>query len=162
MSATEVNTKKVTGRRKLRFESYDEVLTDVERLAAGEIRSLGNWSFGQILKHLAVAVDSMIDGGPFNMPAPVKFLMNLIMKKRMLTRTLSPGFNLPKSAQALVPYDTSVEEGLELFRVAIDRLKNETIRAPHGAFGVLSPSEWDQFQLRHCEMHLSFVVPANE
>lgn len=161
MSAVVVNTKIVTGRRKLRFESYEEVLTDVEHLAAGEVRLLGNWSFGQILKHLAVAVDSMIDGGPFNMPAPVKFLMNLMMKKRMLTRSLSPGFKLPKSAQALVPDETSVEEGLELLRVAIDRLHKETKRAPHGAFGVLSPLEWDQFQLRHCEMHLSFVVPAN-
>ena len=77
MSAVVVNTKIVTGRRKLRFESYEEVLTDVEHLAAGEVRLLGNWSFGQILKHLALAVDSMIDGGPFNLPAPVKFLMNL-------------------------------------------------------------------------------------
>jgi hypothetical protein len=161
MSAIVVNTKKVTGRRKLRFENYEEVLTDVEQLAAGEVRSLGNWSFGQILKHLAVAVDSMIDGGPFNLPAPVKFIMNLLMKKRMLTRRLSPGFKLPKSAQALVPDETSVEEGIELLRVAIDRLHKETKRAPHGAFGVLSPVEWDQFQLRHCEMHLSFVVPAN-
>ena len=153
--------RKVTGRRKLRFESYEEVLTDVEQLAAGEVQSLGNWSFGQILKHLAVAVDSMIDGGPFNMPAPMKFIMNLMMKKRMLTRGLSPGFNLPKYAQALVPDETSVEEGLELLRVAIDRLHKEKKRAPHGAFGVLSPLEWDQFQLRHCEMHLSFVEPAN-
>ena len=34
MSAAVVNTKKVTGRRQLRFESYEEVLTDVEQLAA--------------------------------------------------------------------------------------------------------------------------------
>jgi len=161
MIAVLVNTKKVTGRRKLRFESYKELLSDVEQLAAAEVQTLGNWSFGQILKHLAVAVDSMIDGGPFSLPVPVRFLMNFMMKKRMLTRTLSPGFKLPKSARALVPDEISVEEGLGLLRAAIDRLDKETKRAPHGAFGELSPLEWDQFQLRHCEMHLSFVVPVD-
>ncbi len=162
MSSTDINTRQVTGRRTLRYESYEEALADVEKLAAGEVRTLGNWSFGQILRHLAVAVDTMIDGGPFNMPAPVKFFMRLLMKKRMLTQTLSPGFKLPKSAASLVPQETSVEESLELFRAAVERAKTETRRAPHGGFGVMGPGEWDQFQLRHFEMHLSFVVPVNQ
>ena len=26
----------------------------------------------------------------------------------------------------------------------------------------MAPGEWDEFQLRHCEMHLSFVAPPDK
>lgn len=162
MSAAEVNTKSVTGRRKVHYDTFDDALADAERLAAGNVQTLGNWSYGQILKHLAMAIDTMIDGAPFGLPAPVQFVMRLLMKKKMLTRTLSPGFKLPKKAQRLLPAETSTEEGMELLRAAIERVKSETKRAPHPGFGVMGPGEWDEFQLRHFEMHMSFVVPAEE
>ena len=61
-----VNTKTVTGRRELRYDNYDELLADAERLAGKEVRTLGNWSYGQILRHLARSIDAMIDGAPFH------------------------------------------------------------------------------------------------
>lgn len=162
MSAATINTKGVTGRREVHYDTFDDALADAERLASGEVQTQGNWSYGQILRHLAVAVDTMIDGAPFKLPLPIQFVMRLIMKKRMLTKPLSPGFKLPKKAAMLVPEETSVEEGMELFRAAIQRVKTETERAPHPGFGVMGPGEWDQFQLRHFEMHMSFVRPAGE
>ena len=162
MSNAEVNTKTAVGRRKPHYDNFEDALADAERLASMEVRTLGNWSFGQILKHMSVAVDMMIDGGPFKFPKPVQFILRLLMKKKMLTQTLSPGFKLPKSANALLPVETSVADGLKLFRTAVQRAATETKRAPHGAFGVMGTGEWDQFQLRHLEMHMSFVVPTNE
>src|SRR5205807_8480410 len=53
---------KVTGRRRLHFESLDEVLAEAERRAAGRYRRLGHWTLGQILMHLALAGDKSIDG----------------------------------------------------------------------------------------------------
>jgi hypothetical protein len=50
-----VNTKSVTQRREVTFTSYDDLLTDAMQLAAGEVITVRNWSFGQILKHLATA-----------------------------------------------------------------------------------------------------------
>ncbi len=161
MSTAEINTKNVKGRRRVHYDTYDDALADAEQLASGEVRTLGNWSYGQILRHLAMAVDTMIDGAPFRIPKPVQFMMRLLMKKRMLRETLSPGFRLPKRASALVPPDTSVEEGLQMLRTAIERLSTESKRAPHAGFGVMTPEEWDQFQLRHFEMHMSFVLPAD-
>lgn len=160
MSSPEpINTKNVTGRRELHFNNFDELLADVEQLAAGEVRTLGNWSFAQVLLHLARALDSAIDGAPFSFPAPIQWLMSLLMKKRFLTKPMTPGFKLPAKAGRLIPEESSLAEALEVFRTAIERSKNETNRARHGGFGKLTREESDQFHLRHAEMHLSFMVP---
>ena len=87
--------------------------------------------------------------------------MRLVMKKRFLSGTLSPGFKLPKNAGRLIPEETSVEEGLAEFQTAINRAKSESKRAPHGGFGKIPDDECDQFQLRHAELHMSFVVPQD-
>ena len=75
-----VETKKVRGRRKVRYESLDEFLTDAERHAQGDVRAIGNWSAGQIYEHLARAFDGSIDGVGFMMPAPVRWVMSLLFK----------------------------------------------------------------------------------
>lgn len=155
-----VDTRKVTGRRTLRYNTFDELLADAERLAASDTRTLGNWSLGQILQHLAKSLDMMIDGPPFLLPAPLRLFMRVFMKKKMLSATLSPGFKLPKRAGRYLPGSTTTEEGLRLLRAAVQRVKGTAQRGPHPAFGKMGPGEWDEFQLRHCEMHMSFVVPA--
>lgn len=155
-----VNTAKVTGRRELRFASLDEVLADAERLVKGPSKTLGNWSLGQILKHLAAAMDMAVDGLSAKPPWIMRQAARL-MKNRMLNKGLSPGFQLPRSmAKTLVVDDgTTPEEGLAALRTAIDRYKSAGELKPHPAFGPLSRTEWDKLHLRHSELHLSFVVP---
>ncbi|MEZ6102197.1 MAG: DUF1569 domain-containing protein [Pirellulaceae bacterium] len=155
-----VDTKKVTGRRTLRFESFDEVLTDAEKMADLDGATIGNWSKGQIYKHLAKSLDMMIDGPPFVVPLPMRLAFRLLMMKRMLTHTLTPGFKLPKRAAHMVPDATSTEEGLAMLRNAVARVNGTSQRGLHPGFGKISQQQWDAFQLRHCEMHLSFIVPS--
>ena len=150
-----VNTKKVDGRRELRYESYGDLLDDAERLAATPHRTLGNWSLGQILLHTAQAIDSSIDGAGFALPAPLRLVMTLLMKRRFLSRSLPAGF---KTSPEFIPGETPAEEGLAALRRAIDRQATTTERANHPAFGRISQKEWDDFNLRHAEMHMSFVV----
>lgn len=38
--------------------------------------------------------------------------------------------------------------------------KSDPSRALHPWFDELSTGEWDQFNLRHAELHMSFVHPA--
>ncbi len=59
----------------------------------------------------------------------------------------------------MIPGPTSTKEGLELLRNAVKRLSETAERAPHGGFGRITNEEWDAFQLRHSEMHMSFIVP---
>lgn len=52
--------------------------------------------------------------------------------------------------------------GLAALRTAIGWQSRESKRAPHPAFGNISNDEWNDFNLRHFEMHMSFVIPAGE
>ena len=151
-----VATKKVEGRRTVRYNSLSDFLDDAEKLAAADVRTLGNWSFGQILRHMAMSLDSSIDGSESMLPAPARWLLSLLMKRRLMTKPIPAGF---KSPDSFVPGETSTEEGLAALRAAVERQNRETERALHPGFGKLSKEEWNEFNLRHAEMHMSFVVP---
>lgn len=151
-----VKTKHVQGRRVVHYESLSDFLRDVEQLAATETRTLGNWSFGRILSHMAMSLDSSIDGTGFMLPAPVRWLMSLLMKRKFLTKPIPAGF---KARNRFVPSETSVVDGLAKLRAAIARQYQEPKRALHPGFGAFTIDEWTAFHLRHAEMHMSFVVP---
>jgi hypothetical protein len=155
-----VDTRKVTNRRQLHFARVADILADVERLNQGPIKPLGNWSGGQILKHLSVVMNGSIDGIHVRANWFIRLLVRM-MKKRVLTKGMSPGFRLTgRSAEALVPPPVSWEEGLQEFRRAVQRLQSETKREPSPFLGFLTREEWDQLHCRHAELHLSFLTPA--
>lgn len=152
-----VNTKKVEGRRNVRYESLDEFLQEAERLSQTDVRTLGNWSRAQIYGHLARTMDGSIDGLGFLLPAPVRFLMSLLMKRKFLYGALPAGF---KSGPEFVPEETSLDEELAALRKAIDRQHEEPGRVLHPAFGNIGKDGWNDFHLRHAELHMSFLVEA--
>src|SRR5580658_10196199 len=100
-----VNTAKVIGRRQLKFNTLDDILADVERLAQGNVRALGNWSPGQNLEHLAIVINGSLDG----IDVRASIFMRLVarmFRKRMLKMRMPAGFQLPRSAAALLPPQT--------------------------------------------------------
>ncbi len=156
-----VNTKTVQNRRELHYESFADVLNDANALAKSGYKTVGNWSYGQILNHLATAMSATIDGFESRAAWPMRAMANLLFKKRFLTKTLPAGFQIPTKWKKLIPHEVSVEEGLENLRTAIGRLQTETARASH-PFLDLTAEQSDLMQLRHAELHMSFVVPDNE
>lgn len=159
-AAALVNTRKVGNRRALRYRSLAELRDDAIGLAAAEheVTCLGNWSQGQIYRHLAQSLDMSIDGTDFAMPAPVRWMMALMMKRKFLKQQLPAGFKAPSSLQ---PAETSTATGLAELECAIERQQQENSRAPHPAFGRLTSDEWNDFHLRHAELHMSFLLPRN-
>ena len=155
-----VNTKKVSGRREVRYNSVDELLADAERLAEKGYRQLGNWSLGQIAKHLAFSMRTGLDGAEYKPSWVVRFVAKNFLKKRMLSKPFSPGF---KPAARITARSESPpvpdQEGLDTLREVIRRWKSEPQRKPHSFFGPLSSEEWDAASLRHGELHMSFLVP---
>ena len=151
-----VNTKKVKGRREVHYASLDELLADAQRCASGKVRTLGNWSPGQIYEHLARSFDTSIDGSGFSIPAPVRWLMTLLMKRKFLKKGIPAGFKAPPEQIAVE--SITAEEGLESLRTAIARQKKEPERAIHPGFGYIGREGWNDFHLRHAEMHMSFLV----
>ena len=103
---------------------------------------------------------------PFTAPLPLRIIGKLFLKSKFLNKTLPAGFDIPKSAEAEARFQPNesvvVDEELEGLRRAIDRCKLESERATHPLFGQLTRDQWDKFNLRHAELHMSFVKPAGE
>ncbi len=117
-----VNTKTVEGRRKLHFDSFDEMLAEAERLAGGEVKMLGNWSLAQIFTHLAAGINSTIDGSTFKAPMLLRIAAPL-MKKKFIYGGIPSGFKIPEEAQAqfLPADDAETGAALGALRAAIER-----------------------------------------
>ena len=60
-----IDTRYVGGRRKVRLASYDDLLDEAEKLLAADVRTLGNWTVGQTLAHLAEVMHMSVDGAPY-------------------------------------------------------------------------------------------------
>ena len=154
-----VATAKVEGRRKLDYQSLDEVVADAERLSAGTLTTLGNWSAGQIFRHLATAYNASIDGFKTTFPWPMRFMAGLF-KQKLINGAMPPGIKVPAGlAKEVMPEPTSTEYGLAQLRAAVARLEREPKRAKHPVFGELSNEEWNKVHLNHAKLHMSFLVP---
>ncbi len=154
-----IKTKKVQGRRNVRYESFDDLLNDAQQLTHENVRTLGNWSQGQIYEHIARALHSSIDGVGFTLPFALRWFMSTFMKRKFLREKIPAGFT---TTEKFSPDDISAEEGLASLQKAIERQKHEPKRVRHPAFGNISREEWDSFQLRHAELHMSFLVKAED
>jgi hypothetical protein len=146
-------------RRRIRYRTLDEVVADAARAVSANSATTGTWSLGQILEHLAIAQDKMIDGFGFQAPLPIRTVGRFFLKKRLLVKGLTPGFKLsPRAAAVLVPDAMDATAALEHLRRSTDRLKNEQKRAAHPFLGPMTVDECTQMCLRHAELHMSFVT----
>jgi hypothetical protein len=155
-----INTKKVLGRRQLRFETLDDVLHDAETLASKEVQMLGNWSLGQVFRHLSIGLNGSTNGFTFRMPYIETLFVRIFLKKRLLTRGFPSGYGRARIWDPVKPGETSTVEGLSVLQTASKRFTDNPTRFPHPLFGKLSPEEWYLFHLRHSELHLSFAKPV--
>jgi hypothetical protein len=155
-----IATGSVTGRRQLQFNSINDILADVDRLDRGQIKTLGNWSSGQVLKHLTIVMTASLDGFKHQAPWFVR-MIGKFMKKRMLTKPMSAGFTLPPNAAAeMVPGPIEWADAAKQFRDVVRRMNAEEKRMPSSFLGPLTREEWDRLHCRHAELHLSFLIPG--
>ena len=144
------------GRRVLRYESFDAVMPDVERLLEGH-RTVGNWSLARICNHLAAVLRRHVD-----LPASTAFdpadRVSEGQKRRVFASGVLPdGIDAPPGVVAESVGDERAEaEGL---REAIAYyLASPGPAIPHRLLGPLTREEWDRFELIHLAHHLSFAV----
>lgn len=154
---------RVPPRRAVAFAHLDAFTADAQRLARANAATSGAWSLAQILEHLAIAIEYQLDGfpPPLHLPRLAKLLLRIFLKKRILTRGMSPGFRLkPAAAPLLVPAaeGLALEASLEHLKRAVGRLQAAARFADHPAFGPMTKEEATALHLRHAELHMSFVV----
>jgi hypothetical protein len=158
-----IDTKTVDDRRPLRFKAIDEMLADVERVAAAEkagtLRRTGNWTTGQIFGHLSAWIDYGYDGAPIKPPWFVRVFGRMV-KKKYLRGPLQAGFRIPNVEGGTFGIGAlPLEEGLSRLLRSLERLRAAPPTQPSAIFGPLSHEEWVQLHLRHAELHLSFLHP---
>ncbi len=151
-------------RRSLRFDSFDEILTEIGRIEAamhaGTATTTGNWSIGQIGDHCARFIRFACDGFEAKAPAPVRFFARLFMLKKALSdEPIPPGFRLPKKAASMLPEPGVTDaEGIGELRKQLKRVlagKDMTCDSP--LLGPLSHEQWVHLQCKHCALHLGFI-----
>jgi hypothetical protein len=149
--------------RKLHYRGYEMIVDDAERIAAASHGTLGQWSFAQILDHLARSFEASIDGIASQRSWPSRMLAGLC-KGRYLNRTHSGGrpFMDGDPSKLAPDADCELEQALEGLRVAARRCDNQKQRGQHPLLGRLDRLSWDRYNLRHAELHMSFVVPDAE
>jgi hypothetical protein len=158
-----VDTRKVAARRILRFESIDQVVAELDRLAeaerAGRLNRLGNWTLGQTLGHLAAWIEYGYTGAPLKVPFFIRWIARLL-KRRFLYGPMRAGARIPRVEGGTLATDPMpLEEGLGRYRRALERLKVEEPTAPSPVFGRLTHEESIALSLRHAELHLGFFIP---
>lgn len=152
-------------RRVLSFANLDEVAADLDALLGKGYQSLGNWNLGQVCGHLNEWMRFPMDGFP-KPGCPMNAIlwsMRVTVGKRMLQQTLDQGFTAgrPTMPQTVPTPDAETDEAaVTALKQSMQRFQNYAgpiHRSP--LFGELDRDTTLKIQLRHCEHHLSFLVP---
>jgi hypothetical protein len=146
-------------RRTVRFPGYDDVVAEAESLLASGYDRAGNWGLAQVCHHLAAVMEMSLDGFPSRFPWFVRlgarwFVLGSILKHRVFRRRVA-------APQFLLPPDPADEAtALARLQAAVERLKGHAGEMqPSPVFGRLSPEQWREVHLWHCEHHFSFLRP---
>jgi len=160
-----VDTAKVQDRRKLRYQSIDELLADIDRIEAadkaGTLRCTGNWTAGQAMGHLAAWINFSYEGYPMKTPWIIGVILRVFLKKKYLHNGMPAGVRIPGASEGTYATQAmSTEEGAQKLRQALQRLKKgELSKFDSPAWGPMPLDERIALNLRHAELHLSFLHP---
>lgn len=151
-------------RRNLSFASLDDVVADAENLLARGYDRAGNWDLAQVAGHLAEWLRFPVEGFP-KMPLvlrPVAWLIRTTSGRRMREKILAEGFPAGgRTVPSTVPAaGGDAAAAVAKLRESGRRLKEHTGPVvPSPLFGAMTKDEAVRLQLKHCEHHLSFLVP---
>jgi hypothetical protein len=149
-------------RRTVRFTDFDQVAADAERLLASGYDRAGNWSLAQVADHLTKVITFSLDGFPSLMPWPMRlgarwFALGSILRHKVFRMSMAAPSYL-KPADGLAD-----REAADRLRAALDRFKAHAGPLhPSPAFGELTPEQWREVHLWHCEHHFSFLLPRGQ
>lgn len=149
--------------RKLQFANLSGLSAELDRIEkadrSGQLRTVGNWTPGQILGHLGAWIHYSWEGYP--MRRPPWFIRWFLRRQlpKMLTDGMPTGVRIPGVAGGTTGIE-QVEFGPALARLrdGIQRLgAGEDVLHHSPAFGQMSHEDRIRLNLRHAELHLGFL-----
>ncbi|MEO1529092.1 MAG: DUF1569 domain-containing protein [Planctomycetota bacterium] len=150
-------------RRTLRLADLESAVEEVERVLASGYERRGNWSLGQICRHLRLTQDASIDGYPrwMSLFAPVRPLFRVLLLPRLLDGNSMAG--LP-TVSIYVPSEDS-EDAIEVdeYKRSVKRFwEHKGTFHPHPGFGIRERDSLDRFHAAHAAHHLGFLKPSRD
>jgi len=145
-------------RRQIQFQSYDDILADVDKLLRGGYERGGQWSLGMASEHLAITIKMAFDPAAKGMPRLIRPVIRWVILPRILKKGMPKGM---KGLQAIMPSATVTDEaGRDVLRQAIEVAKANThAKLDHPIFGTIESPVFDRLQRVHAQHHLSFLIP---
>lgn len=161
-----INTKAVTDRRVLHFANFDDLRADLRRIVeaeqAGTLRRTGNWTAAQCINHVAAWMEYPFDGYPGKGPPLLVKLICRLSKKAFFKGSLKPGFVIPGAPGGTFGIEDGPIDLAEARLIkASERLDHNRPAMPNPVFGPLTHDEWKLMNLKHAELHFSFLHPAS-
>ena len=163
METQRVNSGSVSGYRRVQLESVSQVISEVDRIVQaetrGELRTIGNWTVGQIFAHLAAWIEYGYDGYPVKTPPwPIRVILRMMLKK-YLSKGMPRGVKIPGIPAGTTGMDAmETQEAAKRLKAAFARLeKGEACPYDSPAFGKMSHEDRIRLNLRHAELHLGYL-----
>ena len=80
-------------RRELDFSTYNDVIAELDSLQSTGYQQLGQWTLGQICRHLSYYLRGSLEGFVFKLPWVVRKFVGRPLLKRVLTTRHIPAGN---------------------------------------------------------------------
>ena len=146
--------------RQLQFNNLEAAVDEARQLLASGYVRHGNWSLGQICRHLVLVQDYAIGGYPawMSLFAPLRPLMRWLLLPKLLSADSPRGFRTSSIFQPANDLDEATE--VEAFAASVGSLLDHAGGfAPHPGFGRLPPEKILEIHTAHAAHHLRFLVP---
>lgn len=153
-------------KRSLKFSSFDEMFSEIDRLAGEGYVSRGNWNLAQTCTHIGNWMRYPVDGFP-RPPIflrPVFWLMKITIGQSMKRKILAEGFKpgVPTAPQSVPEADAASDQvAIDELRSTVDRIVNYSGSLhPSPLFGPMDMDTLKTVTLLHAEHHLGFLWPV--
>jgi hypothetical protein len=146
-------------RRKLDFQSEAEVVSDINRLRAGNRKVAGKWTFGQTCWHLALPVKMCLRQPATTEPNDAQRAMHARLDELIAARGMPEG--LPAPAGTEPPADAGPDAADDVLADLAALTAYENTHVDFGPFGPVPVNKFREFVLIHAAHHLSFFEPTS-
>ena len=146
--------------RNLAFDDLPGAVNEAKLLLASGYVQHGNWSLGQVCRHLRLVQDPSIDGYPWWMSifAPLRPVMRTVLMRRVLRGDSPRG--IPTASIFKPPQDLDDAAEVQAFAESVERfLSHQGKWYPHPGFGRLDRDQLEQVHTAHAAHHLRFLGP---
>ena len=148
--------------RKLKFDNLEDAADEAKKLLQTGYEQQGNWSLGQICRHLCRVQDPSIEGYPLwlSLFAFMRPLMRVLFLPRLLRGDSPRG--IPTAPIFVPPKDVDDSTEVAKFSNSVARFKAyQGEYAPHPAFGRMKRQALEDIHSAHAAHHLRFLEPRS-